>query len=46
MGNDSGELGHNLMDHHFQVGASGVSDKHEDKYFTVEDQMELFTQIS
>ena len=23
MGNDSGELGHNLMDHHFQVGASG-----------------------
>ena len=34
MGNDSGELGHNLMDHHFQVGASGVSDKHEDKYFT------------
>ena len=34
MGNDSGELGHNLMDHHFQVGAKGVSDKHEDKYFT------------
>ena len=34
MGNDSGELGHNLMDHHFQVGASGVSDKHEDKYST------------
>ena len=24
MGNDSGELGHNLMDHHFQVGASGT----------------------
>ena len=23
MGNDSGELGHNLMDHHFQIGASG-----------------------
>ena len=23
LGNDSGELGHNLMDHHFQVGASG-----------------------
>ena len=34
MGNDSGELGHNLMDHHFQVGAKGVSDSHEDKYFT------------
>ena len=23
LGNDSGELGHNIMDHHFQVGASG-----------------------
>ena len=23
LGNDSGELGHNLMDHHFKVGASG-----------------------
>ena len=33
MGNDSGELGHNLMDHHFQVGARGVSDNHQDKYF-------------
>ena len=26
MGNDSGELGHNLMDHHFQIGASGKHD--------------------
>ena len=26
LGNDSGELGHNLMDHHFKVGASGVTD--------------------
>lgn len=25
LGNDSGELGHNLMDHHFRVGASGLS---------------------
>jgi len=33
MGNDSGELGHNLMDHHFQVGARGVSHNHQDKYF-------------
>ncbi|WP_241507204.1 GMC oxidoreductase [Aquimarina sediminis] len=24
LGNDSGELGHNLMDHHFRVGASGT----------------------
>jgi choline dehydrogenase-like flavoprotein len=33
-GNDSGELGHNLMDHHFKVGASGVSDEFEDQYYT------------
>lgn len=25
MGNDSGELGHNMMDHHFRVGASGTT---------------------
>lgn len=25
MGNDSGELGHNIMDHHFRVGASGTT---------------------
>jgi choline dehydrogenase-like flavoprotein len=33
-GNDSGELGHNLMDHHFKVGASGVSEDFEDQYYT------------
>ena len=33
MGNDSGELGHNLMDHHFKVGASGRYDGFEDKYY-------------
>ena len=27
LGNDSGELGRNLMDHHFIVGARGVSDE-------------------
>lgn len=32
MGNDSGELGHNLMDHHFRVGANGVAPGFEDKY--------------
>ena len=32
MGNDSGELGHNLMDHHFQLGARGRSDDWKDKY--------------
>ena len=34
MGNDSGELGHNLMDHHFQVGATGKFDGFKDKYYT------------
>ena len=33
MGNDSGELGHNLMDHHFRTGASGISDKFVDRYY-------------
>jgi len=33
LGNDSGELGHNLMDHHFKVGAAGVSDDFKDSYF-------------
>ena len=33
LGNDSGELGHNLMDHHFKVGASGSWEGHEDDYF-------------
>lgn len=33
LGNDSGELGHNLMDHHFRVGASGRFDGFMDKYY-------------
>ncbi|MEY3854233.1 MAG: hypothetical protein RIS68_247 [Bacteroidota bacterium] len=32
-GNDSGELGHNLMDHHFKIGASGTWEGDEDKYY-------------
>ncbi len=32
LGNDSGELGHNLMDHHFHVGASGIADGFDDMY--------------
>jgi choline dehydrogenase-like flavoprotein len=32
LGNDSGELGHNLMDHHFMVGASGTAVGFDDKY--------------
>ena len=34
MGNQSGELGHNIMDHHFQVGAYGRYDGFKDKYYT------------
>ena len=33
LGNDSGELGHNLMDHHFKVGASGMTDDYSDRYY-------------
>lgn len=34
LGNDSGELGHNLMDHHFKAGAVGKFEGFEDKYYT------------
>jgi len=33
LGSSSGELGHNLMDHHLGVGASGQVDGYEDKYY-------------
>ncbi|MBN8782756.1 MAG: GMC family oxidoreductase [Sphingobacteriales bacterium SCN 48-20] len=33
LGSSSGELGHNLMDHHFRCGASGTVEGYEDKYF-------------
>lgn len=33
LGNDSGELGHNVMDHHFKAGASGKYDGFEDSYY-------------
>jgi len=33
LGNDSGELGHNLMDHHFHVGASAIAEGFDDKYY-------------
>jgi choline dehydrogenase-like flavoprotein len=32
LGSSSGELGHNLMDHHFRVGAEGRIDGLQDKY--------------
>ncbi len=33
MGNDSGELGRNIMDHHLGLGASAKVDGHLDKYY-------------
>ena len=34
LGNDSDQLGRNLMDHHFLVGASGTYQGFEDRYYT------------
>jgi choline dehydrogenase-like flavoprotein len=33
-GNDSGELGHNIMDHHLSVGARASVDGYMDKYYS------------
>jgi choline dehydrogenase-like flavoprotein len=33
LGSSSGQLGHNLMDHHFRLGASGRAEGYEDKYY-------------
>jgi len=33
LGSSSGELGHNVMDHHFRAGASGSAEGYEDKYY-------------
>ncbi|MGK0355073.1 MAG: choline dehydrogenase-like flavoprotein, partial [Spirosomataceae bacterium] len=33
LGNDSGELGHNIMDHHYHVGAMGTFEDLEDNYY-------------
>jgi choline dehydrogenase-like flavoprotein len=33
LGNDSGQLGHNLMDHHFRIGASGQWEGGLDRYY-------------
>ena len=34
LGNDSDQLGRNLMDHHFMVGGYGSFEGHRDKYYT------------
>jgi choline dehydrogenase-like flavoprotein len=33
LGSSSGELGHNIMDHHLGVGASGMVEGYEDQYY-------------
>lgn len=33
LGNDSGELGHNIMDHHFKAGAFAKSNEFKDQYY-------------
>ncbi|WP_177181008.1 GMC oxidoreductase [Parapedobacter koreensis] len=33
LGNDSGQVGHNLMDHHSSAGAFGIHDGFEDRYY-------------
>ena len=33
LGSSSGELGHNIMDHHYNLGASGTIEGFEDKYY-------------
>ena len=33
LGSSSGQLGHNLMDHHFRAGASGRVEGFDDKYY-------------
>jgi choline dehydrogenase-like flavoprotein len=33
LGSSSGELGHNIMDHHYNLGASGIIEGYDDKYY-------------
>lgn len=33
LGSSSGELGHNVMDHHYMLGAKGFIEGYEDKYY-------------
>lgn len=33
LGSSSGELGHNIMDHHYNIGAEGKIEGYEDKYY-------------
>jgi hypothetical protein len=46
MGNASGQLGHNLMDHHFRCGAEGSAEGFEDKYLRSKSQWNLYSKVS
>ena len=39
LGNTSGQVGHNLMDHHYRVGASGSIDGIQDQYYLMEEDL-------
>ena len=45
LGNDSGELGHNIMDHHFQIGADASYDGFE-VVGTVEAHMKIIFDLN
>jgi len=34
LGNGSGQIGHNLMDHHFRTGAAGIVEGYDDIYYS------------
>jgi choline dehydrogenase-like flavoprotein len=34
LGSSSGELGHNVMDHHYNLGASGIVEGYKDQYYS------------
>jgi choline dehydrogenase-like flavoprotein len=34
LGSSSGELGHNVMDHHYNLGATGSMEGYEDRYYS------------
>ena len=46
LGSSSGELGHNIMDHHLGVGAGGRVEGFEDKYYLAAVQMAFIYRVT
>ena len=46
LGNSSGQVGHNLMDHHYGVGATGESDDFADQYILAEEPTAFIFPVS